>query len=341
MKSLSTTIIVFSALSFGGGAAAAQQCVPGTIPVWVAKGSTVEVGCTSVVLSTSQAKLGQGTAAPVAVLIPHFQQKGQAASWTLQPSGDLTSTLGSLNQAITDLQSVKKTDEAAIAALQRQVTALKTALAQTNQAIQQSSQNQGQGDESGAGNENETAQGNNSQYHPPNYQPPSYHPQSGKQSESANALYAPFEVKSKSTGLVLFRVSESAHGGRVSIFDSGGVEVASIGSSASTGNGSMLVHTANGQSEVGVGFNGSIGMLQIDSNGKKLAQLGPGLRAPMGLMIWNSAEAEVVSLEAMPSGDGGLWIGNTKGGTAATIAPNKDGVGIYHGITAVMPVSHP
>lgn len=327
MKSLNYPIAAIAATILSVGTLQAQPCLPGTIPVWIAKGGAVALGCTAVGVSTSPAKLGQNSQAPIAVMVPLYGAKGAAAS-TLQPSVDLSSTLSSLNQAVSDLQAAKKKDEATISSLQKQLADLQTKLA--NQPAPSQGQDQSGNDDN---NTNDKSQTSDSLREAGS--------QSGKVSESKNAVYAPFEVKSKTTGMVLFRVVEGKRGGRIFLFDSSGAEVAAFGASETRLGGSIVVQTPDGGSHIGMAFNGNTGYLQIDSNGTMQAELGPGRRSSMGLHIWNPSKAEVVALEAMPGGNGGLWIGNMRGGTAATIAPNKDGVGIYHGITAVMPLNHP
>src|SRR5579864_6585605 len=123
MRTPSSKIAILTALILCGTFLEAQQCAPGTIAVWVAKGNGVEIGCTVVALSTMPAKLDQNALAPIAVLVPQYGARG-AASWTLQPSKDLTSTISSLNQAIQDLQAAKKKDEATISTLQKQIADL-------------------------------------------------------------------------------------------------------------------------------------------------------------------------------------------------------------------------
>ncbi len=299
--------------------AAAQNCRVGTLPVWVQHGSTVQLGCTSVALSTTKAQLNERTVAPAALLLPQYNQQNQINSWTLQPGMDLNSAFQSLDKTLKQMQSAEKADKATIQALQKQVTSLQASLQKISNQPKSANQNPPDSSDENQNEGSSKGTGKNT----------------GKSSPDKNAsvFYAPFEVKSKATGNTLFRVVDNGKGGRLLVFDSGGAEVASIGTSPNKGNGSTIVQTPDGNSQVALGFSGNMGFLLIGSNGKKWAELAPGTRSPMGLRIWNGNSQEVITLETMPDGNGGLKIGNKNGGAASMIAPNKDGVGVFYGIT--------
>jgi len=150
---------------------------------------------------------------------------------------------------------------------------------------------------------------------------------------SSKIVYAPFQVKSKATGKVLFEVVEDVNGGTARVFSSGGAKVAEMKADSYQGSGAVVAWSLDQNSQAAMGFgDSSIGRFQLISNGVRTAELAPGSRSPMGFRLFNGAGLEVISLEVMPDGNGGLKIGNSRGGTAATIVPNKDGVGVFHGI---------
>jgi hypothetical protein len=152
-------------------------------------------------------------------------------------------------------------------------------------------------------------------------------------------VYAPFQVRDRTTGKVLAQIINNGKGGRIQMLDANGTLVATIGTSPA-GTGSVAAYHAN--DVVGLTYppNARYGALQMFSSGQRVAELAPGVMNQMGLRIFNPSGVEVVTLENLAGGfgGGGLMIHNAIGGSAATIAPNKDGVGIFHGITIPMPL---
>jgi hypothetical protein len=155
-----------------------------------------------------------------------------------------------------------------------------------------------------------------------------------------NKVKAPFQVVN-AAGNVIFEVGETGGGGDLRIFNSTGARVVETGASTKNNNGGLSVFNSSGNSQatLTVEADGS-GRLTYTVLGRKTAELASGLQGQMGLRIWNGSNIEVVTLENLPGGfgGGGLMIHNAMGGAAATIAPNKDGVGMFHGITAPMPL---
>jgi hypothetical protein len=141
-----------------------------------------------------------------------------------------------------------------------------------------------------------------------------------------------FTVMSADQGIAPRTGSATGPGGIVTIFDGKGGNAVTLGTGATGDPGLEIAHPSGGEILLKVNGNG-LGTLQYTSGGKKVAELAPGNKDQMGLRIFNKSGAEVLSLEALPNGNGGLRIGNSRGGTAATIAPNDDGVGVFHGIT--------
>ena len=350
MKKVYSTLFVLLTWTVWGTAAAAQQCQPGTIQVWVQNGRSLQMGCSSFTLTSKEKTVTKKSVAGLVVYTPEGNLTELAHS-DLVASG-LVGDLADISKQLQKDEETLKQADSTIRDLQKQVSTLKAAQDQANQTIQSIqasiSKLQDASKQQSVQQQNSNGQGYTApQYNPPNYVPPNYtvpsnnQPNNQTDANTETILYAPLEVKSKKTGTILFKLVENGNGGRILVFNSVGAEIASIGASVARDSGSVAVQTPNGQSHAGLAFNGNIGFLQIDSDGKNLAELGSGIRSPMGLHLWNTTSAEVVSLEAMPDGNGGLRIGNSKGGTAATIAPNHDGVGIFHGITAAMPIGQP
>jgi len=121
------------------------------------------------------------------------------------------------------------------------------------------------------------------------------------------------------------------------VFDASGDVMAEVESSArNDGHASFYDNHGNA---VSLGF-ASLGYrLEFDSGGNKDAEIAQGTQGTIGFRIYG-AGAELVSLERLPggSGGGGLRIGNATGGAACAIAPNKDGVGVFYGLTLPMPI---
>jgi hypothetical protein len=90
---------------------------------------------------------------------------------------------------------------------------------------------------------------------------------------------------------------------------------------------------------VALGFAQDGYRLEFDAGSKKVAEIANGNKGQIGFRIFDGA-AELISLEQLSGGygGGGLKIGNATGGTAATIAPRKDGVGVFYGFTLPMPI---
>jgi hypothetical protein len=129
-------------------------------------------------------------------------------------------------------------------------------------------------------------------------------------------------------------INNSPRGGVVRFYDEDGEEIVFVGAGQS-GNGGLMLERSDQAQTIIMGVNKNVPWMEFAVKGRSspAMQLGPGDAGNLGLRIWNTANKEVINLEEMPLGDGGIWIGNVNGGTAATIAPNKDGVGIFHGIT--------
>jgi hypothetical protein len=159
-----------------------------------------------------------------------------------------------------------------------------------------------------------------------------------------DVVYAPFQVRDRTTNKVLAQIiNNGGKGGRLQLFDASGALIATIGTSQAGTGGVAVLHSGG---LVGLGFRpgARYGTMQILGPDRvRVAELGSGNKDQMGLRIFNPSGTEVVTLEDLAGGfgGGGLMIHNAIGGSAATIAPNKDGVGIFHGITAVMPINHP
>jgi Collagen triple helix repeat (20 copies) len=117
------------------------------------------------------------------------------------------------------------------------------------------------------------------------------------------------------------------------IWNTSGQKVVTLQNSVAE-NGFLKLSDVSGQKDVAVGIDEQfMHRLQFSTRGLKRLELAPGDKAQPGLRIWNDAEREVVTLEQKPDGSGGLRIGNVIGGTAATIGINKNGVGVFYGIT--------
>jgi hypothetical protein len=146
---------------------------------------------------------------------------------------------------------------------------------------------------------------------------------------------------------VLFEVKEMPAGGVASLYDKNSNLLAVLGASGKTGNGFLSLTDPSGHGFVQLAVEkDATGRLEFDVDRVKTAEIANGTKGTMGFRIWNESHNEVVTLEAVRPGEdttggGGLMIHNYNGGVAATIAPNHFGVGIFHGITAVMPVNHP
>jgi hypothetical protein len=150
-------------------------------------------------------------------------------------------------------------------------------------------------------------------------------------------VYAPFEVRDRTTKKVLAQIISNGGGGRLQMLDADGSVVATIGT-ASQGTGAVAVYNKE-VGLVGLGFTGGAVAGEVSiltPSYKKIAQLAGGNKGQMGLRIFNPSGAEVVTLEDLPggSGGGGLMIHNATGGSTATIATGKNGAGIFHGILA-------
>jgi Collagen triple helix repeat (20 copies) len=117
------------------------------------------------------------------------------------------------------------------------------------------------------------------------------------------------------------------------IWNTSGRKVVTLQNSVAE-NGFLKLSDVSGQKDVALGIDEQFGhRLEFGTSGLKRLELAPGDKAQIGLRIWNEAEREVVTLEQKPDGSGGLRIGNVIGGTAATIGINKNGVGVFYGIT--------
>lgn len=158
-----------------------------------------------------------------------------------------------------------------------------------------------------------------------------------------NTVRAPFRVVNQA-GKPLLQVNDDGKGGDVVIFGSSGALAARFGANGGTGDGDMNLYSVSDPStavRLGIEPYSGTGAFEIDTKGKKAAEITTGTKGTMGLRIWNPSGAEVVTLEDRadaPEG-GGLEIHNAMGGAVAWIVPNKDGTsGIFYGITIPMPL---
>ncbi len=138
--------------------------------------------------------------------------------------------------------------------------------------------------------------------------------------------------------VVYLGAHSTSHGGLILMNDRNGQNVAQMGVSPASGNGGLLFKSPDDSAHLLLALDmNRQGHLEFSQSGLKTAELAPGNKGTMGLRIFNESHQEVVTLEEIPSGEaaggGGLEIHNASGGTAATIVPNKDGVGVFHGIT--------
>jgi Collagen triple helix repeat (20 copies) len=162
---------------------------------------------------------------------------------------------------------------------------------------------------------------------------------------ASNTVRAPFRVVNQA-GKPLVEVIDDGKGGQVNVFNSNGSIVAAILAGTTGGNGGVYLESATDPSTqvlLGVDAKSGNGFFEINTKGKKAAEITTGKLGTMGLRIWNPSEAEVITLEDVQTGEdttggGGLQIRNINGGVAATILPNDSGVGIFHGITIPMPL---
>ena len=164
-------------------------------------------------------------------------------------------------------------------------------------------------------------------------------PGSGRGTGPSGPFYVPFRVITRD-GKEIFEVNADSAGGYAIFRDVQGKNVAQIGVGETSKNGVLALYNPSGNATVLLGLDRpGQGHLEFGFLGKKTVEIAPGDKEQMGLRIWNPSTLEVITLEAMPDGNGGLMIHNKNGGFAATITPNKDGVGVFHGIT--LPVIAP
>jgi hypothetical protein len=140
-----------------------------------------------------------------------------------------------------------------------------------------------------------------------------------------------------SKGKVLFRVAEDGDAVIVTVWDALANNKPTAAIESSGGRGVLTLSDPSRDENVRMGINSFYQPdIEFEQGGVRQVQLGPGTAGTMGLRIWKGPAGgpEVVTLEDLPGGDGGggLMIHNASGGTAATIVPNKDGVGVFHGI---------
>jgi hypothetical protein len=158
--------------------------------------------------------------------------------------------------------------------------------------------------------------------------------------------YASFKNASGQV-IIQLGVSPGASNGALMVMNNGtGQAVAELGVSSATGNGGLMFMSPDGVAHLWLALDvNRQGHLEFSQSGLKTAELAPGNKGTMGLRIFNESHQEVITLEEMPSGvgagGGGLMIHNSWGGDSATITPLENGVGVFHGVTAVMPVNHP
>jgi len=137
--------------------------------------------------------------------------------------------------------------------------------------------------------------------------------------------------------VVYLGVNSASHAGLILMNDRNGQNVAQMGVSPASGNGGLLFKSPDDSAHLLLSLDmNRQGHLEFSQSGLKTAELAPGNKGTMGLRIFNESHQEVITLEELSSGEaaggGGLEIHNASGGTAATIVPNKDGVGVFHGI---------
>ena len=124
----------------------------------------------------------------------------------------------------------------------------------------------------------------------------------------------------------------------LSLFSAAGNKVVEL-SNSSRDDGHLLLHDSDATNTVALGFAKDGYRLEFDAGGLKVAEIANGNKGQIGFRVLDGG-VEMLTLEKLPGGfgGGGLRIANATGGTAATITPNKDGVGVYHGIAFPMPI---
>ena len=160
----------------------------------------------------------------------------------------------------------------------------------------------------------------------------------------SNTVRAPFRVVDQA-GKTLLEVTNDGKGGQVKVFSSNGASIVDLGAGTTLGNGYVATNSASDSSTrtlLGVDQKGT-GRLEFDTQSQKALEIATGKLGTMELRIWNSTQAEVITLEDVQTGEDttggcGLMIHNSAGGVSATILPNDFGVGVFHGITIPIPM---
>ena len=194
---------------------------------------------------------------------------------------------------------------------------------------------------SGAGNQGQGTGGKSGGSIPPNqrgaFGPNGFIPAPG---DTVTTLYAPVQIKERTTGKMLAQIVNTGKGGRLELGDANGYMIAAIGTSPAGTGGVAVFHGADTAS-LAFAPGEPHGAVQILSSGQRVAELAAGKNGQMGLRIYNPAGVEVATLENLSyaPGGGGLMIHNAAGGAVAWITPNKDGtLGVVHAVTVPMPV---
>jgi hypothetical protein len=162
----------------------------------------------------------------------------------------------------------------------------------------------------------------------------------------SGVFYAPFEIRTRA-GKTILSVGAEEGTPFLDMFDASGRKTIELGSTGESGHGYLVLQNPARNARVLVTTDAEgMGRLEFTINDQKRLELAAGTKHTPGLRIWNDAEAEVITLEDMPANDGGpggggLMIHNPRGGFGATITINHQNLGVFQGITAVMPIQHP
>src|SRR5215468_2580804 len=129
-------------------------------------------------------------------------------------------------------------------------------------------------------------------------------PGGGRGTRPSGPFYAPFRVMTRD-GKEIFEVNADSAGGYAIFRDMQGNNVAHIGINETSKNGILALYNPSGNASVLLGLDRpGQGHLEFGFLGKKTVEIAPGDKQQMGLRIWNPSTLEVITLEAMPDGNG-------------------------------------